>query len=65
MMDLELFFNALEELANVLFPMEISRLDALVEIIVANIDDIVPKATTTTHRRINSKSKVGMEEKKR
>ena len=33
MMDLELFFVALEELANTLFPLEISRLDALIEII--------------------------------
>ena len=60
-----MFFNALEELANMLFPMELSRLDALVEIIVENIDDIAPKATTATHKRMNSKSKSNMEERKR
>ena len=44
MMDLELFFTALEEMANLLFPMELSKFDALVEIILSNIDDISPAA---------------------
>ena len=40
MMDLELFFTALEELANILFPMELSKFDALVDIILQNFNDI-------------------------
>ena len=55
MMDLELFFTALEELANTLFPLEISRLDALIEIIVDNLDDITPKTNASAHKRVNSK----------
>ena len=39
-MDLEIFFSALEEMANLLFPMELSKFDALVEIILENFDDV-------------------------
>ena len=65
MMDLELFFTALEELANTLFPLEISRLDALIEIIVDNLDDISPKMNASAHKGVNSKPKNTMQEKKK
>ena len=65
MMDLELFFNALEELANMLFPLEISRLDALIEIIIDNLDDIMPKVAPTVHKRMNSRPKNSIEKRKR
>ena len=38
-----MFFTALEEMANQLFPMELSKFDALVDIILENFDDIQPK----------------------
>ena len=47
MMDLELFFSALEELANQLFPLELSKFDALVDIIIENLDDLKPTKLAT------------------
>ena len=47
MMDLELFFSALEELANQLFPLELSKFDALVDIIIDNFDDLKPTKLAT------------------
>ena len=67
-MDLNTFFDALEELANVLYSGQLARCDALIEVILANIGDLKPQATqkpdknymtNTANRRIAEEQKRG------
>ena len=41
-MSLEIFFDAMEELALMVFPMERNRYDLLLDIIIENMDDTKP-----------------------
>jgi len=42
LMSLDVFFDAIEELALMIYPMERSRLDLLLDIIIYNLDDTKP-----------------------
>ena len=55
-MDLELWYTALEEMANQLFPMELSKFDALVDIIIENLADLKPNTTTKPAPRYAKKT---------
>ena len=52
-MDLSVFFDALEELANLLFPGQLGRLDALIEIVLENLGDIKPTPSQKTSSQKN------------
>ena len=41
-MDLQTFFDAMEELANQVFPGQLGKLDALVDLALDNINDLMP-----------------------
>ena len=67
-MDLELFFTALEEMANQLFPLELSKFDALVDVIIENLNDLKPNSGLTSKTGTKSVKKqsgvVSREERK-
>lgn len=48
LMDLNTFFDAMEELATTLLPGQLGRCDALMDLIIDNIYDILPKPSVTT-----------------
>ena len=41
-MDLQTFFDAMEDLSNVIFPGQLGKLDALIDLVLDNIGDIKP-----------------------
>ena len=41
-MDLQTFFDAMEDLSNIIFPGQLGKLDALIDLVLENINDIKP-----------------------
>ncbi len=49
-MDLHVFFDAMEELANQLFPGRIGKCDALIDIILENLSSIAPQSSASANQ---------------
>ena len=70
-MDLSIFFDAIEELANQIFPGQLGKCDALIDLCIENLKDLKPPSTsaqatgknymsTTATRRIASEQAQGI-----
>ena len=55
-MDLNTFFDAMEELANQLFPGRIGKCDALIDTVLENIKEITPQASSQNGPRVAEKN---------
>ena len=48
LMDLNIFFDAMEDLAGQIFPGQLGKCDALIDTVLENINDLKPTNTTTS-----------------
>ena len=55
-MDLSIFFDAMEELSNLLFPGQLGKCDAVIDLLLENITDLMPASTKP---KVNYMKKTG------
>ena len=58
-MDLSTFFDAMEELANQIFPGQLGKCDALIDLIKDNFTDIQPEKSSNNSNKMEEKGYMG------